>query len=119
MVFPFIFVPLSPIYHPIMAKQYGINGYMEHWSHRTMNSNEARIMAHEFIENVERIYPHYGIEEFLSVDISLLKEISQLRHKIKRSEKAGGYEISENRSWGALQKLITLNANEICDHQVI
>ncbi len=40
-IFPFMLSPLSPIYESQMKQQFGLDGYMLKWSHRTMDSLEA------------------------------------------------------------------------------
>ena len=48
-LFPFSVAPLSPVYEPEMRRKYGLNGYMDHWSHDTMTSKE--VMGH-----IERVF---------------------------------------------------------------
>jgi p-methyltransferase len=106
MVFPFVFVPLSPIYEPNNARKYNLKGYMNDWVHDTMNSQEAQCYAREFLERVKNIYPQYGIEEFLIVEITKLKEISRLRHQIRRAERSQASPDTINGYWHELRKVV-------------
>ncbi len=86
MVFPFVFAPLSPVYSPDKPEKYNLEGYMSEWTHYTMNSEQAKKYAREFLLRVDNIYPPYGIEEFLLVEILKLKKIAQLRSQIREDE---------------------------------
>ena len=41
-IFPFILAPMSPIYELKMRNKYGLTGYMQNWTHKTMDSVQAR-----------------------------------------------------------------------------
>jgi p-methyltransferase len=107
MVFPFVFAPLSPIYEPDNAKKYHLKGYMNNWVHDTMNSEQAMVYAREFLDSVENIYPHYGIEEFLMLEMAKLKEITQLRDQIRRTERSQAPPEIIERYWFDLRKAVT------------
>ena len=40
-MFPFILSPMSPIYEVEMRKNYGLTGYMQNWTHKTMEYRQA------------------------------------------------------------------------------
>ncbi len=41
-IYPFMLAPFSPIYEANMRDKYGLSGYMNDWTHATMNSKQAR-----------------------------------------------------------------------------
>lgn len=41
-IFPFVLVPLSPIYEEKNKRKFGLTGYMQNWKHKTMDSFQAR-----------------------------------------------------------------------------
>jgi len=106
MVFPYVFAPLSPVYNMKNRIKYGIEGYMTQWSHRTMNSKEALVFARELFLQVENIYPHYGIEEFLQVDMSKLKRISHLRTMIRKEQIKNTAPQNLEQYWLDLEKAV-------------
>jgi radical SAM superfamily enzyme YgiQ (UPF0313 family) len=107
MVFPFVFAPLSPIYDPDKAIKYSLKGYMNQWTHYTMDSEQASTYATDFIYKVENIYPHYGIEEFLMVDMAKLKKISRLRNQIFRAQKSKASKGETDQYWQELKNAVT------------
>ena len=107
MVFPFLFAPLSPIYDPDNAIKYSLKGYMNQWTHDTMDSEQASAYAIDFIDKVENVYPHYGIEEFLMVEMEKLKEISRLRHQIFRAQKSKASKGETDQYWQELKNAVT------------
>jgi p-methyltransferase len=106
MVFPFLFAPLSPIYDPNNAIKYSLKGYMNKWTHYTMDSEQASRYAIEFIDKVDNVYPHYGIEEFLMVEMEKLKEISRLRHRIFRAQKSKASKGETDQYWQELKNAV-------------
>lgn len=108
MVFPFVFAPLSPVYNPKNRIKYGINGYMTEWTHRTMSSTEAFQYARDLFLQVDNIYPHYGIEEFLLLDMPRLKRISHLRTKIRKAQLNSKPATLLQRDWDDLKKEVCL-----------
>ncbi|MDD1776564.1 MAG: B12-binding domain-containing radical SAM protein [Candidatus Helarchaeota archaeon] len=106
MIFPFLFAPLSPLYDPDASKKYHLKGYMSNWAHDTMDSDQAKIYALEFLDRVENIYPHYGIEEFLMLSMAKLKKISVLRSKIHKAEKTQAPAELITRYWNELKQAV-------------
>ena len=47
--FPFGLAPLSPVYEPEMRKKFRLTGYMDHWRHETMASDEVK-------DHIERVF---------------------------------------------------------------
>lgn len=58
-LFPFILSPLSPIYAPKARETYALSGYMNQWTHRTMDSDQALLEIQRTfmeMENAGAIY---------------------------------------------------------------
>jgi len=111
MIFPFILVPLSPVYEPENRKKYNLNGYMTEWVHYTMNSEEAQKVAREILLRIDNIYPHYGIEEFLMVEVSKFKKIAKLRSQIRKSELLQDSSKIVDQNWQELREIV---AEKVC-----
>ncbi|HVO67893.1 MAG TPA: radical SAM protein [Syntrophales bacterium] len=109
MVFPFVFAPLSPVYEADNRKRYNLKGYMTKWTHYTMTSEQAQKYAQELFLRVEHTFPHYGIEEFLTVEIGRLKKISQLRSQIRKYELIQNSQQKITRSWQELREVVCEN----------
>jgi anaerobic magnesium-protoporphyrin IX monomethyl ester cyclase len=58
-LFPFMLVPLSPIYEPKARKKYGLTGYLHQWQHATMNSDQAREQVVKTFFEIENSGPIY------------------------------------------------------------
>ncbi|MBI4763676.1 MAG: radical SAM protein [Deltaproteobacteria bacterium] len=108
-VFPFILLPLSPIYSPENRKKYNLQGHMMNWSHDTMNSENARQQAGELFFKVKQIHCHYGVEELLMLNAIELKKVAEIRSQICRAEKAQDSPQHIEELWNDLKKLILSN----------
>ena len=117
MVFPFMLVPLSPVYEPAMAQTYGLRGYMNNWSHNTMNSDQALIYARQFMDHLPNVYPHYGIEEFMMVDILKLKKVSSLRRSLVRAMRLNKNGSEIDQIWNELKGIVLAESNAKTNHQ--
>jgi anaerobic magnesium-protoporphyrin IX monomethyl ester cyclase len=106
MVFPFVLAPLSSVYSPESRRGYRLEGYMTDWVHYTMNSEEAKKYAQEFLLRVNNIYPHYGIEEFFMTDISTLKRTTELRFQMRKAELSQHSHEIINRYWQELRETV-------------
>jgi anaerobic magnesium-protoporphyrin IX monomethyl ester cyclase len=105
-IFPFVFLPLSPIYSPENRKKHNLRGYMENWSHSTMNSEEAKKYAGEFFLQLKHVHHHYGVEELLLMDPQKLKKISELRSQIRRAEIIQDLKEDFEQLWNNLKELV-------------
>jgi anaerobic magnesium-protoporphyrin IX monomethyl ester cyclase len=108
-IFPFVLLPLSPVYSPENRKKHNLSGYMESWSHSTMNSEEAKKYAREFFLKLKHVHHHYGVEELLMMDIIKLKKISELRSQIRRGELGLDSKQSLDQLWTDLKELVLLS----------
>ena len=111
MVFPFILAPLSPVYSTDNREKYGLDGYMTKWVHRTMTSEQAQEFARELFLRVDNIFPHYGIEEFLTVEIGKLKRIAQLRSRIRKYEIMKDSQQKIAQCWQELREVVCEKTN--------
>jgi len=105
MVFPFVLAPLSPIYLPQNRKTYNLSGYMTEWKHDTMDSAQAYKYAKEFYLRCNNVYPFYGIDEFINVELTKLKRIARLRMEIRRAEFLREPEAVEE-GWKKLRQVV-------------
>jgi p-methyltransferase len=106
LVFPFGFLPLSPVYEPTTARKYGLSGYMQKWTHQTMTSQEAVEHALRIYDRVQNLHPNYGVEEFHQVQGAKLKEVYQLRAKIKAAERTDEHQQTLDRLWSDLKAVV-------------
>jgi p-methyltransferase len=105
-VFPFGLIPLSPVYEPAAARKYGLSGYMQHWTHQTMTSEEAIEHALNIYDRVQNFHPNYGIDEFHQVEGAKLKKLYQLSAKIHAAEQADEHQDTVNRLWDDLKAVV-------------
>lgn len=106
LVFPFGFVPLSPVYEPTTARKYGLSGYMQEWTHQTMTSDEALEHALGIYDRVQNLHPNYGVEEFHQMQGAKLKKVYQLRAKVHAAERADETQDTLDRLWSNLKTVV-------------
>jgi p-methyltransferase len=58
-IFPFMLIPLSPVYEPESREKYNLRGYLHDWKHETMDSKQARIYALKAFLELENSFPIY------------------------------------------------------------
>lgn len=88
-IYPFLLSPLSPIYEPEMRKQFGLQGYMNSWSHKTMNYKEAKqLVAKAFfeIENSGPIYRGDNLEFLMNMPARKRKLFYTTRHNLSKKQ---------------------------------
>jgi radical SAM superfamily enzyme YgiQ (UPF0313 family) len=106
LVFPFMFAPLSPVYEPAARSKYRLSGYMQHWRHQTMTSQEALELALRIYDRVQNLHPNYGVDEFHQVEGAKLKRMYQLRAKIHAAERADKNQHTLERLWSDLKAVV-------------
>ena len=106
LVFPFMFAPLSPVYEPAARSKYRLSGYMQHWRHQTMTSQEALELALRIYDRVQNLHPNYGVDEFHQVEGAKLKRMYQLRAKIHAAERADKNQDTLDRLWSDLKAVV-------------
>jgi radical SAM superfamily enzyme YgiQ (UPF0313 family) len=98
-IFPFLLVPLSPIYSSINRNKYKLVGYKDQWRHKTMSSDEAieEVKSTFFmLENSGPIYRGDNLEMLEALPPNKQKAFHANRHKLaklafKRSLKKKDY----------------------------
>ena len=97
-IYPFMLVPLSPIYEVDLRSKFGLDGYLVDWKHNTMDSIQAKKNVQKAFNKLENSGPIYRGDNFdllnnLTTDKrkSFLKarhETSKLKiqNKISKSE---------------------------------
>jgi anaerobic magnesium-protoporphyrin IX monomethyl ester cyclase len=106
LVFPFTFAPLSPVYEPAARRKYRLSGYMQHWTHQTMTSQEALEHALGIYGRVQNLHPNYGVDEFHQMEGAKLKRMYQLRAKIHAAERADKNQDTLDRLWSDLKAVV-------------
>ena len=82
-IYPFMLLPLSPIYEAEKRKQYSLNGYINHWKHATMSSDTAyHFIKTAFwrIESPTPIYSGDNMEMLNALSPEQRKNFLHLRH---------------------------------------
>ncbi len=104
--FQFLVFPLSPISSPTNRKKYDLKGYLENWSHSTMDSNTAQKNIAKLCDNISLnlspIYLENRIIPWMSIDDQ--KRMYYLRNKINRI-KRGVIQENDSKSWDELEKI--------------
>jgi anaerobic magnesium-protoporphyrin IX monomethyl ester cyclase len=86
-MFPFVLIPLSPIYELEMRKKYGLTGYMLNWKHKTMDSSQPG-------EHIKRIFVELedsgpisrgdNLDLFFGLTPEQRRNFVALRHKLSK-----------------------------------
>ncbi len=104
--FQFLVFPLSPISSPTNRKKYNLKGYLDNWSHGTMDSNTARENIAKLCDNVSLdlnpIYLENRIIPWMSINDQ--KHMYYLRNKINRI-KRGVILEDDSKLWNELEKI--------------
>ena len=94
-MFPFMLIPLSPVYETGMREKYGITGYLHKWQHATMNSDQAREQLFKSFLEIEDTGPIYrgdNQEMLRRLGSSGRKKFEAMRHKLSKKKLAGNLE---------------------------
>ncbi len=92
-VFPFLLVPLSPIYAPEKREAYNLTGYRQNWKHSTMNSQQVFKYIKTFFENAEVSSPIYrgdNLKLFYDLSPEQRKLFVAERHRMSKLSMKGG-----------------------------
>lgn len=87
-IFPFMLAPLSPIFETQMREKYELTGYMHHWRHKTMDSDQAKNYIKKFFFEIEKSGPIYrgdNQEIMQRLDPYKRKQFIVKRHELSRS----------------------------------
>jgi radical SAM superfamily enzyme YgiQ (UPF0313 family) len=97
-IYPFLFVPLSPVYEPSKRDKYKLSGYMDKWEHLTMNSNEAKHLTKKAFIDIKKSSPIYSgdnINMLLDLPINKRKDFFIKRHELAKLSLTGKLEKEE------------------------
>jgi len=86
-IYPFMLVPMSPIYELEMREKYELKGYMHDWEHRTMNSIQARKHVKKTFLELEKSGPIYrgdNLDIFLDLNPNQRKQFLTKRHELSK-----------------------------------
>jgi radical SAM superfamily enzyme YgiQ (UPF0313 family) len=86
-IYPFLVLPLSPVYESDKKAKYQLKGYMDKWEHSTMNSEQAyRHIKNAFmkIKNASPIYSGDNIDMLMELPVADRKEFMRVRHDLSK-----------------------------------
>lgn len=86
-IYPFILAPLSPIYEDEERKKYDLKGYMNAWTHSSMNSKQAYDKIFEAFMQINSsgpIYSEDNLEILLSLPVEKRKAFIMTRHHLSK-----------------------------------
>jgi anaerobic magnesium-protoporphyrin IX monomethyl ester cyclase len=86
-IYPFMLIPLSPIYENRERERYGLSGYMNNWEHSTMNARQAYqhiIEAFMQIDSSGPIYSEDNLEMLLGLPVAKRKAFIKTRHQLSK-----------------------------------
>jgi radical SAM superfamily enzyme YgiQ (UPF0313 family) len=86
-IYPFLLIPLSPIYEAAERAKYGLKGYMNNWEHDTMNARQAYgyiIDAFMQIDSCGPIYSEDNLDMLNSLPIKTRKAFIRTRHRLSQ-----------------------------------
>lgn len=86
-IYPFFVVPLSPIYQKTERGKYHLEGYMDKWSHFSMDSDTAKQLVKEAFFTIDSCSPIYSgdnIEMLQDLSPSKRKQFMLVRHRLSK-----------------------------------
>jgi len=86
-IYPFMLIPLSPIYELEERGKYDLNGFMNSWQHSSMNAKQAYnhiIDAFMQIDSSGPIYSEDNLELLLGLPVAKRKAFIKMRHHLSK-----------------------------------
>lgn len=86
-IYTFFLAPLSPVYEASRRDKYGLNGYMNHWTHFSMDSDTAgRLIRQAFdeIKNSGPIYSGDNLDMLSALPPDHRKAFFKARHQLEK-----------------------------------
>ena len=86
-IYPFIVIPLSPIYEKQERAKYGLTGFMNSWEHCSMNAKQAYnhiIDAFMQIDSSGPIYSEDNLEMLFALPVAKRKAFIKTRHQLSK-----------------------------------
>lgn len=96
-IYPFMLLPLSPIYEAEKKEQYNLKGYLNHWRHATMSSDTAHKYIKTAFQSIEAPTPIYSgdnMEMLNALSVDQRKKFLNLRHAWAKEALTNGIEKS-------------------------
>jgi hypothetical protein len=91
-IYPFILVPLSPIYEPEQRQRYKLDGYMLDWQHETMGTETAHNAIKQAIMALNDSAPIYrddNLDMLEALDPVTRKKFFRARLQLAKLETVG------------------------------
>ena len=88
-IYPFLLSPLSPVYEPEMRKKFHLQGYLNSWTHKTMDFKGAKqLVAKAFLEleNSGSIYRGDNLDVLMRMSPHLRKLFYRTRHELSKKQ---------------------------------
>jgi len=109
-MFPLLIQPLCELSEPLNRIKWKIEGYVDNWSHYSMNSEEAVTASYEIFRSVTNIPYHYSEESNFfnraKFNLQTRKSLFQLRHQLTVN-------LIENEPWQQIEPLLLSMAKEM------
>jgi p-methyltransferase len=90
--YPYLLVPLSPLFEAENRHEFDLHGYMNNWSHRTMNSNQALQQIKKAFMTLKETGPIYrgdNLRMLEEMPAEKRREFYKLRHRCAQLQQAG------------------------------
>ncbi len=95
-VYPLLIMPLSELVEPEARKRWKVSGFMDNWSHYTMQSGEALAACHSLFRQVTNVPYSYPEESYFfnrgMFDLATRRKLFQLRQQLT-------IKLMENAPW--------------------
>ena len=86
-IYPFLLVPLSPVYEPSRRSLYNLSGYMDKWKHFSMDSSTVRTWIRKAfckIKNSSPIYSGDNLDLLSNLSLARIKKFLKTRHNLEK-----------------------------------
>ncbi len=102
-LFPLLIQPLSELVNPSIRTKWKIEGFMEKWSHYTMNSEDAIEASYDLFREVTNVPYHYSEESNFfnraKFNLPTRKSLFQLRQRLT-------IKLIENAPWEQIEPIL-------------
>ncbi len=109
-LYPLIIFPLSELAEPPARTRWEIEGFMQNWSHATMNSDEASEACYDLFKKVTNLPYSYSEEGFFfnkaKFDLATRKTLFQLRQQLTIN-------LIENEPWEHIEPILKQLAQQM------
>lgn len=102
-LFPLLVQPLSELADASSRTKWNIEGFMQKWSHSTMNSEDSFKACYSLFREVNNVPYHYSEESLFfnraKFNLTTRKSLYQLRHKLT-------IKLIENAAWDQIEPIL-------------